>query len=399
MGQPIPLQRGEHEDYEVMLGRARALVPILEERAAATEAARRPPADTLRDLHDAGLFRILQPRRVGGSEFDYVALIDFPAEIARGDASIAWNLGNLASHHWMLAMFEPATQARVWQDPDVLIASSFIFPAGKATRVDGGYRLSGRWPFSSGVDPSEWNMLAGLVAGDGGAPEQRVFLVHRRDYEIIDTWNAGALAGTGSNDVVIADLFVPEAMTLAVAALGGEPTPGASVNPGALYRIPVFALFAFVLAGAALGNAQAVVDAYVATARGRASRYNGKAVADFQSTQIKIASASAKVDAARRIMRGCCQEAMEDARRERLPDMLARTRYRRDGAYSVQLCTEAVTELFAASGAGALTKGTPLERRFRDAYGIAAHIAFSFDAAGSNFGRVSLGLPSENTTL
>ena len=400
MAQPIPLHEvGVHETYEAMLARARALVPVLEERAAATERARRPPAETVRDLHDAGLFRILQPRRVGGSEFDYVALVDFPAAVARGDASIAWNLGNLASHHWMLAMFDPATQDEVWADPDVLIASSFIFPAGKAEAVDGGYRLSGRWPFSSGVDPSAWNMLGGLVAREGEAPEQRVFLVPRDDYDIIDTWNAGGLAGTGSNDVVLKAVFVPAAKTVAVAALGGQPTPGSGVNPGALYRVPVFALFPFVLAGAALGNAEAVVDAFVATARGRASRYSGKAVADFQATQIKIASASAKVDAARRIMRGCCIEAMDDVRRERLPDMLARTRYRRDGAYSVHLCTEAVTELFAASGAGALARGAPLERRFRDAYGIAAHIAFSFDAAGSNFGRVSLGLPSENTTL
>ena len=245
-------------------------------------------------------------------------------------------------------------------------------------------------------------MLGGLVAPAAGvdeAPEQRVFLVHRPRLRNHRHMERRRLAGTGSNDVVLKDVFVPEAKTVAVAELAGQPTRGATVNSGALYRIPVFALFAFVLAGAALGNAQAVLDAYVASARGRASRYSGKAVADFQSTQIKIAAASAKVDAARRIMRGCCIEAMDDARNDRLPDMLARTRYRRDGAYSVQLCTEAVTDLFAASGAGALTKGSPLERRFRDAYGIAAHIAFSFDAAGSNFGRVSLGLPSENTTL
>src|SRR5579883_1653890 len=139
-------------DYETMLGRARELVPILRKRADETEKLRRLPAETERDLHEAGLFRILQPKRVGGSEFDYVALVDFAAVLAHGDASVAWNLANLASHHWMLGMFPPAAQDRIWdEDRNVLIASSFVFPSGRAERVKGGYRLSGRWPFSSGV--------------------------------------------------------------------------------------------------------------------------------------------------------------------------------------------------------------------------------------------------------
>src|SRR5215469_2161572 len=389
-------------DYQAMLERARALVPVLKERAAATESLRRLPPETERDLHKAGLFRILQPKRVGGSEFDYVALVDFADELARGDAAAAWNLANLGSHHWMLGMFPPAAQDLLWnEDPDVLIASSFIFPAGRARRVDGGYRLSGRWPYSSGVEPSRWNILAGVVTPQDEieASEMRMFLVPSNAYRIAGNWDAMGLGGTGSHDVETEDLFVPDFMTLGVHEVAGGPAPGSAVNPSPLYRLPVFALFAFVLSGTAVGNAQACLDEYVTMTRSRLAVYNKHKVGDFQSTQIRIAAAAARIDTARLIMRSACTEAMEDARQGRIPGLEAKTRYRRDGAFSVNLCTEAVSMLFNASGAGGLFKSGGIEKRFRDAHAINAHIAFSFDAAGSNFGRVLLGLPSENPTL
>ncbi len=392
----------ENSRYRQLLEKADTMAAALRDRAEKTEELRRLPPETERELHDAGMFRIVQPRRVGGSEFDYVALVDFGEALGRGDASVAWNLTNISSHHWMLGMFPEAAQDIVWSaDPDALIASSFIFPAGAAVSTAGGYRLSGRWPFSSGVDSCQWNMLAGIVGpeDDLAVPEYRVFLLPRDDYEIIDTWFASGLKGTGSKDVEAADVFVPEHMTLSVSDLTGGETPGSAVNPGPLYRLPVFALFPFVLSGCALGNARACLDDFVESTRLRVSKYNKTRLADFQSIQIKIAEAGAKVDAARRIMRSICLEAMDDARIGQVPDLTAKTRYRRDGAYSVGLCTEAVDILFAASGAGGLFSRGHLQRQFRDAHAINAHIAFNFDAAGSNNGRVELGLPSDNPTL
>jgi 3-hydroxy-9,10-secoandrosta-1,3,5(10)-triene-9,17-dione monooxygenase len=384
--------------HEEMLARLCALVPALRERAERAEQLRRLDPETERDLHEAGLFRILQPRRVGGAELDYVALIDFAAEAARGDASVAWSLANLSSHHWMLAMFQPDAQSRVWdEDPDALIASSFVFPSGRARKVDGGYRLNGRWPFSSGVRSSHWNMLGGAVVAD--STELRIFLLPAADYRILDTWDTMGLRGTGSEDVVADDVFVEDHMTLAVSELAGGPTPGSAVNPNPLYRLPVFALFPFVLSGCALGNAQACLEDFETSARKRASSYNHAGMAGFQSIQIRIAAAAARIDAARRIMRGCCLEAMADARCGRIPDMARRVAYRRDGAFSVNLCTEAVNILFKASGGAALARAGAMQRQFREAQAIDSHIAFSFDAAGANYGRVALGLPSENPTL
>src|SRR3954465_12990489 len=401
MGQPTG-QEAVERAYAAMIAKARALMPRLREWAARTEELRHLPPETERDLHDAGLFRMLQPMRIGGAELDYIALVDCAELLGRADASGAWNLTNLASHHWMLGMFEEKAQDLVWgRDPDTLIASSFIFPAGRATRVEGGYRLHGSWPFSSGVASCEWNMLASVVSSDDEADgiEYRIFLVHRDDYRILDTWNAAGLRGTGSNDVEIRDAFVAEGMTVAVNDLAGGPTPGSTVNPNPLYELPVFSLFPYVLSGVALGNAQACLDDYVDLTRHRVSTYSRARLGDFQSTQIKIAEASAKIDAARLIMRQNCIEAMANVTRGHIPDMAAKTRFRRDGAYSVNLCTEAVSLLFSASGArGLFTRGV-LQRQFRDAHAINSHIAFNFDAAGNNYGRVALGLPSENLTL
>jgi 3-hydroxy-9,10-secoandrosta-1,3,5(10)-triene-9,17-dione monooxygenase len=388
--------------FAAMVERADALLPRLRDRAARTEELRRLPPETERDLHDAGLFRILQPKRVGGAEFDYVALVDCAEILGRADASVAWNLANLASHHWMLGMFDKRAQDIVWdKDVDALIASSFIFPAGRARKVEGGYRLRGSWPFSSGVASCEWNMLASVVSTEDEADgiEYRIFLVHKNDYRILDTWNAAGLRGTGSNDVEVRDAFVAEALSVAVSDLAGGPTPGCAINPNALYALPVFSLFPYVLSGVALGNAQACLDDYVDLARHRASTYNRAKLGDMQSTQIKIAEASAKIDAARLIMRSNCIGAMAEVRRGDIPDMAVKTRLRRDGAYSVNLCTEAVSLLFSASGARGLFTTGVLQRQFRDAHAINSHIAFNFDAAGTNYGRVALGLPSENLTL
>ncbi|MGB8400602.1 acyl-CoA dehydrogenase family protein [Bradyrhizobium sp.] len=390
------------DSYAAVVARAKSLIPKLRERASRTEELRRLPPETERDLHDAGLFRIVQPKRVGGSELDYVALVDCADALGQADASVAWNFANLASHHWMLGMFDRRAQDAVWsKDADALIASSFIFAAGRARKVDGGYVLNGHWPFSSGVESCEWNMLASVVASDDEADgiEYRIFLLNRRDYKVNDTWNATGLRGTGSNDVKVADVFVMNQMTVAVSELTGGPTPGSAVNPNALYSLPVFSLFPYVLSGVGLGNAQACLDDYVEVSRHRASTYNRAKLGDLQTTQIKIAEASAKIDAARLIMRTNCIAAMADAKRGHIPDMAAKTRLRRDGAFSVNLCTEAVSLLFTASGARSLFTSGPLQRQFRDAHAINSHLAFNFDAAGTNYGRVALGLPSENLTL
>jgi 3-hydroxy-9,10-secoandrosta-1,3,5(10)-triene-9,17-dione monooxygenase len=372
--------------------KAEELLPKLKERAARCEELRRLPDETLRDFHDAQLFRIHQPRRVGGAELEFAAVVTYGALFARACASTAWNWVNFAAHHMMLGMFPPQAQDQIWgASVDAMIASSFVFPAGKARKVQDGYMLSGRWPFSSGVDPSEWNMLAGLARLDDHLPpEQRIFLVPRAQYKVIDTWFAGGLRGTGSNDVEMAEVFVPEHMTLAVAETKGGPTPGSAVNPGMLFQLPVFALFPYMLSGVALGIAEGMIENY----RPASGKMTGARVAEIQSTQIRLAEATAYARISRLVQLSNCREA-----EEKLPDLKTKARYRLEGAYAVDWAVRAVDVMFGLYGAGGLYESGPVARAFRDAHAVKQHFSFNTDIAGTTYGRVALGLASDNPTL
>jgi 3-hydroxy-9,10-secoandrosta-1,3,5(10)-triene-9,17-dione monooxygenase len=372
--------------------KAEALLPKLKERAPKCEELRRLPDDTLRDFHDAQLFRIHQPKRVGGAELEFAAVVTYGALFARVCASTAWNWVNFAAHHMMLGMFPPQAQDEIWgKSRDALIASSFVFPAGKARKVQDGYMLSGRWPFSSGVDPSEWNMLAGLARLDDNLPpEQRIFLVPRSQYKVIDTWFAGGLRGTGSKDVEVAEVFVPEHRTLAVADTKGGPTPGSAVNPGMLFQLPVFALFPYMLSGVALGVAEGLIEDY----KPASGKMTGARVAEIQSTQIRLAEATAYARISRLVQLSNCREA-----EEKLPDMKTKARYRLEGAYAVDWAVRAVDVMFGLYGAGGLYESGPVARAFRDAHAVKQHFSFNTDIAGTTYGRVALGLASDNPTL
>jgi 3-hydroxy-9,10-secoandrosta-1,3,5(10)-triene-9,17-dione monooxygenase len=372
--------------------RAESLLPRLRERAAKCEELRRLPDETLRDFHDAKLFRVHQPKRVGGEELEFAAVVTFGALLARACASTAWNWVNFAAHHMMLGMFAPQAQDEIWgASVDALIASSFVFPAGKARKVTDGYLLSGRWPFSSGVDPSEWNMLAGLARLDDNLPpEQRIFMVPRAQYKVIDTWRAGGLRGTGSNDVEVNEVFVPEHMTLAVADTKGGPTPGSAVNPGPLFQLPVFALFPYMLSGVALGIAEGLIDDF----KPGAGKMTGARVSEIQSTQIRLSEATAYARASRVIQLANCREA-----EQQLPDMKTKARYRLEGAYAVDWAVRAVDVMFGLYGAGGLYESGPVARAFRDAHAVKQHFSFNTDIAGTTYGRVALGLSSDNPTL
>ena len=396
---PFPAPTGARE---TILDRARELAPRLAERCEDAERLRRLPEQTVRDFHDAGLFRVLQPRRIGGAELDYGILIDLGAAVGRACASSAWTLTNLASHHWMLAMFPPAAQDEIWgADADALIAASFIFPAGRAQKVAHGYEVSGRWPFCTGVDLCGWTMLGAIVGGEDETEpaEYRLFLLPKGDYGIVDTWHAGGLEAIGSNDVEVHGALVPAHRTLAVDAVKGGPTPGAAANPGAVYRIPVFATFPYVRCGTPLGIAAGAIEAFTGTSSQRMTSYTTAVLGDRQAVQIRIAEASACVDAARLVMSGNCAEVQRLAEDGRVPDMLSKVRYRRDGAFTVGLCARAVDLLYEAGGGSAIYLRNRLQRAFRDIHAVRAHIGFNTDTAGSAYGRVALGQAADNPTL
>jgi 3-hydroxy-9,10-secoandrosta-1,3,5(10)-triene-9,17-dione monooxygenase len=382
-----------------MLARARGLLPALRERAARCEAEGRMLDDTERDLHALGLFRFAQPARVGGADLDVGLFVDICAELAVACPSTAWNVGNLAAHHWMLGYFPPMAQDELWGlSPDVLIATSLAFPCGRGRRVEGGYVVDGRWPFSSGVDNCDWNMLAVSVR-DGDAVDRRFMLLNRSQYRIIDNWDAMGLKGTGSKDVAAEGVFVPEYRTTPLTAMTGGPHVGSAVNPSPLFRLPMMAIGGFVLTGVALGCAEGAWQGYVAAAKSRNTTYGGTPVGGYQAVQIKIAEAGAKIDAARLLMQHDCREAMEIAEAGGVPDLDRKLRWRRDAAWTVGLCVAAVDLMMTVSGAAGLYNTGELQRYFRDAHAAAAHIMYAFDVQATMFGQHALGIPGPPPVL
>jgi 3-hydroxy-9,10-secoandrosta-1,3,5(10)-triene-9,17-dione monooxygenase len=383
--------------YEEAIRGARECVPVLRERAQKCEEARVLLPENEKLLHEAGLFRFHQPKRFGGMELPFVAVVDIVAELARGCPSTAWNVGNLGCHHWILAYYEPETQHEIWDaNPDVLIASSIALAAGRGRKVDGGFVVSGRWPFSSGVDNSDWNMLAVTVYEGEQAVDWRLCVVPKSDYRIIDTWFAMGMAGTGSKDIEVSEVFVPERRALALARCrGGLEHPGAALNDGPLFRIAIVASAGHPLSASALGAAEGAFERVRENFTKRTGTYTGAKVADFQAVQIKLAEARVLIDSARYLMRQSAlifQEKFDLSIDEKL-------RLRAQNAYAVAQCRKAVETLWSCYGANAIYTRDPFQRYMRDLMAINQHFSFSFDIAGAAYGSVALGGRYANPTM
>jgi 3-hydroxy-9,10-secoandrosta-1,3,5(10)-triene-9,17-dione monooxygenase len=387
--------------YEEAIARARSLVPALRSRAAQAEKARVMPPETLADLHASGLLRSMQPRRWGGMEFDFVAYVDFPLELARGCASTGWNFANLQIHHWMLALYDERAQEEVWgADPEALIASGIAFPQGRGNKADGGFVVGGRWNFSSCVNIADWNMLAVTVRDGERVVDHRMCLLHKSQYEVIDDWNVLGMRSTGSMTVVAKDVFVPEYKALCMYdTRGGDRFPGARTNRNPAYQVPANPLLGHGIGACAVGNAQAALELSIDAVKERSTSYTGAKMRDFQAVQLRVGAAGAKIDAARLVLRNDALEGQDIANRKIMADPLAKLRMKRNLAYAVNLCTEAVDLLHAMAGANGIYETYPLERIFRDAHSLAGHISFSFDAQASGWGLVALGGEIDNPTL
>ncbi len=390
--------------YDEALRRAESLIPLLKLHAAASEKLTHIAPEVLQALHDTGLLRYMQPKRWGGMELDFVAVFDIPEMLGRGDASAAWIFTNLSAHHRLLALWDEKAQAEIWGDnPDMCIASGIAFPQGRAVKVDGGYRISGRWGFSSGVDVSTWNMLACMVYDECGSDKPvdwRMCLVPLPDYEVINDWQTLGMRGTGSRSVQCKDVFVPEHRAVSMhTAKPGFAYPGWKVNTSAQYRIPLSGFGGTGIGGSMVGNAQAMLDEAIAMVKSRSTAYTGAKMRDFQTVQLRIGVAGAKIDAARLLLRNDCIEAQRTLESGGVVDIAARLRYKRNSSAGIKLALEAVDSLYEMAGANGIYDHALMQRQFRDAHAGGAHINFNCDVNLSPWALVSLGGEFKSPTL
>lgn len=377
-----------------LLARARDLAPTFRARAAETEKARSIPPESIAELRQAGLLRTLQPALFGGHELPLDEAVLITATVAEGCGSTGWIQGIFSDHCATLGMFDGRAQQDVWgASPDSLISSGFL-PAGKAVRVDGGYRLSGRWPFSSGCDHADWTLIRCFVpaAAEGAPAELYMFLLPKSDYSIIDNWHVMGMCGTGSKDFELkGEVFVPAHRALSDTDLRNGTGPGSEFNGGALYRLPRHSTIPFSLAAPMLGMAQRALQLLIESAREKSS--GERRAVHEGAIHVRLASAAAEIDAARELMLRDCREAMALVRQGREMSVEERARNRRDIAWVASQCTRALDRLFAAAGGRNIFLDTEAQRLLRDIHTAGQHIALNWDVAASNYGRVVSGLP------
>jgi 3-hydroxy-9,10-secoandrosta-1,3,5(10)-triene-9,17-dione monooxygenase len=378
---------------ETLKQKARALVPVLSERAERTRAARRILDETISDFSEASFWRMLQPRRFGGLEVTPKDFFQVQSILGEACPSSAWVMGVVSVHSWQLALFEPQAQDEVWHDDSsALIASSYA-PTGKVEAVDGGYRVHGRWSFSSGCDACDWIFLGGL------APEMRTFLLPRADYRIEDNWQVAGLAGTGSKDIVVEDAFVPKHRTHELMDGFRSRSPGNKINSSALYRIPFGQIFVRSVSTTAIGIAQGALDAFLKVARERVAASDSGRVALDPTAQSVCAEATLLISDVRAKLFSNCDELMDYAERDERMPLEQRLRFRLDSANAVRRCAEAVDALFAASGGRAIFNDSPILPYFLDIHAAQAHFANRTDKPTRNLGAFLLGAENQDFFL
>jgi 3-hydroxy-9,10-secoandrosta-1,3,5(10)-triene-9,17-dione monooxygenase len=388
--------------YDEAIERARALIPLLRQYAAANEKATRLVPEVLAALHENGMFRYLQPKSRGGMELDFVAYFDIPEMLGRGDASASWVVSNLGSHHRGLALWPREAQEEIWgASPDTLIASGIAYIQGAAHKVEGGIELSGKWGFSSGVDHSQWEQLACIVKDADGKPiDWRMCQVQRPDFEVIDDWQTLGMRGTGSRTVTCKNVFVPEhrALSMHVANPAHE-FPGLRIHTNTMYQVPTSALGGHCIAGSMTGNATAMLELTTDMVKQRSTNYTGAKMRDFQSVQLRIGMAGAKIDAVRTWIRNDCIEAHNVYRAGGKLDMETRLRYKRNCAMGMKMLGEAVDSLYEMCGAAGIYDTSPMQRMYRDQHAAAGHFSFSTDAQLAPWGLMALGGEFKSPTL
>ncbi len=369
------------------------LLPVFRQRAQEAEDGRVVPAESVKALAETGFFKLLQPKSFGGLEADPVTFFTAVRLIASACGSTGWVASVVGVHPWQLALFPPQAQQDVWgTDPATRMSSSYA-PTGKAKQVDGGYRLDGRWSFSSGCDHASWVLLGGIVTNDEGQPTDfRTFLLPASDYVIDDVWDTVGLRGTGSNDIVVSNAFVPERRSLSFTNVTRCACPGQEANTGALYRIPFGSIFSYAITTPVIGMATGAYAAHVDYQRGRVrASYVGQKSAEDPFAQVRIAEAAALIDAAWLALERDMGELMGHARAAEKIPLPLRLRTRRDQVTGTGQAIRAVDLLFENSGGRALKMGTPIQRFWRDAHAGRVHAINDPERALSMFGRGEFG--------
>lgn len=376
-------------------GVAETLAAKVAERRTVGEELRRMPDDTIDDFLDSGLLRMNQASRWGGMELGSRAVVELVSTVAEGDGAAGWVFGLLASHFWLGSVFDLQAQYDMWgDDPDALMSSSFAAEASDVAVCDGGYRVSGRWPFSSGSDHCAWAMVGVVVppADGDGPPTPRWCLVPRTDYTVEDTWRTCALRGTGSNTVVVDNAFVPAHRTVDPVDVMEGRAPGSQANLSAIFRLSFSAALSGYLGSTAIGIARRAAADFAAYSKRKVSKFTG--LPELSDPMIiHVGTVAAQAEGARGLLlhrAGLLDELVEAGVGPTLEQRIATNR---DVTTAVRMCVDSVERAMRFSGGSGLFDHHTVQQAWRDVHGVAAHMGYNTDTVYGNWGRLTLGLP------
>ncbi len=383
-----------------MVERARAMIPVLRQRAGECEELRRVPDETVQDFLDAGFFRIVQPRRFGGYEFDLPTMVRCMIEVSRGCGSSGWVLSLTSAHTWWAAQYEPEAQNELFADEGDLRFPLIFAPTGRAAPVSGGYELTGEWNYASGCDLSNWLAVNAIVPDPSGgkAPSDLVVcLIHQDDYEIIDNWNVMGLRGTGSKQAAVNSLFVPKRRALSLFDLDKSPAPGRVLHENPFYGGPASPIFYAEIAAVAVGIALGAIDFFTERAQIKSSAFRpGEKLFESPAIQRRLAQATAELDTAEAMLLAEAQAYM-DLVNQRVPNgetitFEERARMQLQLQHVVEMSARVVDTLFIAGGSSAINEGEPMQRCFRDISALRTHYLMDGERLRENWGRLAFGL-------
>jgi len=372
------------------------LLPAIRDRAGKVERDGMVSHEVIGWLTEAGMFRAMQPRQWGGLELDAGIFFEAALRIASACGSTGWVASVVGIHPWHIAMFHPQAQSDVWcANPDTLAVTSYA-PTGQVRRVPGGFRLSGRWGFSSGVDHCGWAILGAVVPDDddGLGPEFRSFLVPRSDFAMDpDSWHVTGLAGSGSKDVIVADALVPEYRTHSTTQVYEHADPGRVVNDRPLYRLPWSCVFPYAIATPAIGAATGALALFIENNRERVSTAAGRTVSAGSDLHLRLAQSLTQVEAAHtRLTLTWHDFQARVARGEEIPYML-RARCRYEAAHAIAHCTCAVFRVLEVNGGQTMNASKGFQRMFRDLLAMRNHICGTVNVNASTYALAKLGAP------
>jgi len=383
-----------------MVQKARDMIPTLRARANECEALRRLPDATVQDFLDAGFFRIVQPRRCGGYEYDLPTLVRCMIQVSRGCGSSGWVLSLTSAHTWWAAQYEPEGQEELFADHGDLRFPLIFAPTGRAVPVAGGYELSGTWNYASGCELSNWLALNAIVLDDEGgkAPADLVVCIIRdSDYEIVDNWHVMGLRGTGSKQAAVKSVFVPKRRALSLYTLDGAPAPGRVLHENPFYGGPASPVFYAEIAAVAVGIARGAIDAFRERAATKTNAFQpGVKLFEYPATQRRLAAATAELDTAEAMLMQQARAYMDlTAARVPLGDTVSleeRAHMQLQLQHCVEMSAKVVDRLFVAGGSSAMNDGEAMQRCFRDIHALRTHYLMDGDRLRENWGRLAFDL-------